>query len=61
MTVQFMSVRETATFLNVSASWIYKNAARAGLAPYKFGSGVNAKIRFRRSDIEAWVRQQRIP
>ncbi|MFE9730133.1 helix-turn-helix domain-containing protein [Streptomyces sp. NPDC005863] len=50
-----MSVREVAEYLNVSASWIYKNANRSGLTLYRFGSGANAKIRFRRSDVEAWL------
>ncbi|MEV5879650.1 helix-turn-helix domain-containing protein [Streptomyces sp. NPDC052101] len=58
MSAQFMSVREVAKYLNVSTSWIYRNAARSGLTPYRFGAGTNAKIRFRASEIEAWVRQQ---
>lgn len=61
MTAQFISVRETAEYMNVSVSWIYKNAARSGLSPYRFGSGVNAKIRFKMSEVEAWVEQQRTP
>ncbi|MFF3365227.1 helix-turn-helix domain-containing protein [Streptomyces misionensis] len=59
MKPQFMSVRETAEYLNVSISWIYKNAAHAGLASYRFGAGPNAKIRFKMSDVEAWLKQQR--
>ncbi|WP_443065526.1 helix-turn-helix domain-containing protein [Streptomyces sp. NBC_00557] len=61
MTAQFMSVRGAAEYLNVSVSWIYRNAARSGLAPYRFGSGINAKIRFKMSEVEAWTKQQRIP
>ncbi|AWT46801.1 helix-turn-helix domain-containing protein [Streptomyces actuosus] len=59
MTAQFMSVRETANYLNVSISWIYRHATRSGLTPYRFGAGTNAKIRFKRSEVEAWTKQQR--
>ncbi|MEU6229237.1 helix-turn-helix domain-containing protein [Streptomyces sp. NPDC047042] len=54
-----MSVRETAEYLHVSVSWIYKNASLSGLSPYRFGIGNNAKIRFKLSEVEAWVKQQR--
>ncbi|MFC9502674.1 helix-turn-helix domain-containing protein [Streptomyces sp. NPDC057002] len=54
-----MDVRETAEYLNVSTSWLYKNSARSGLANYRFGTGSNAKIRFKVSEVEAWVKQQR--
>ncbi|MYU06657.1 helix-turn-helix domain-containing protein [Streptomyces sp. SID8366] len=54
-----MSVRETAEYLNVSISWIYKNSAKSGLASYRFGAGPNAKLRFKISDVEAWLKQQR--
>ncbi|WP_375136638.1 helix-turn-helix domain-containing protein [Streptomyces sp. A244] len=54
-----MDVRETAEYLNVSISWLYKNSARSGLAVYRFGTGPNAKIRFKASEVEAWVKQQR--
>lgn len=60
MKAQFMSARETAEYLNVSVSWIYRNASGSGLAPYRFGSGVNAKIRFKASEVEAWAKQQRV-
>jgi excisionase family DNA binding protein len=59
LTVHFMDVRETAEYLNVSISWLYKNSARSGLAVYRFGVGPNAKIRFKVSEIEAWVKQHR--
>lgn len=60
VTVQFMDVKETAEYLNVSVSWLYKNSAHSGLVMYKFGAGVNAKIRFKVSEVESWVRQQRV-
>ncbi|MFD8522749.1 helix-turn-helix domain-containing protein [Streptomyces capillispiralis] len=56
-----MSVREVAEYLNVSASWVYRNASRSGLVPYRFGGGGNAKIRFKVSEVDAWVKQQRAP
>ncbi|MFG3025420.1 helix-turn-helix domain-containing protein [Streptomyces sp. NPDC048254] len=55
-----MTVQETAEYLNVSTSWIYRNATRSGLTPYRFAAGTNAKIRFRVSEVEAWIRQQRL-
>ncbi|MEU7212592.1 helix-turn-helix domain-containing protein [Streptomyces sp. NPDC044989] len=60
VTDRFMDVKETAAYLNVSVSWLYKNAARSGLVMYKFGVGMNSKIRFNVSDVEAWVKQQRV-
>ncbi|MFJ3211079.1 helix-turn-helix domain-containing protein [Streptomyces flaveolus] len=54
-----MSVKELAEYLNVSVSWIYRNAAPSGLLPYRFGVGVNTKIRFKVAEVDAWVKQQR--
>lgn len=60
MTVaQFMGVRETAEYLNMSVQWVYREAPHVGLAPYKFGRGRNAKIQFKVSEVQAWVRQRR--
>jgi excisionase family DNA binding protein len=59
-TVRFMDVKETAEYLNVSISWLYKNSARSGLAMYRFGVGANSKIRFKVSEVERWVKQQRV-
>ncbi|WP_406463441.1 helix-turn-helix domain-containing protein [Streptomyces sp. NBC_01622] len=55
-----MTVKEAADYLGVSVSWLYRNAARLGLASYRFGGGSNAKIRFRVSEVESWVKQQRV-
>ncbi|MFG3151341.1 helix-turn-helix domain-containing protein [Streptomyces sp. NPDC048219] len=55
-----MNIREAAEYLNVSVSWLYKNAARSGLAVYRFGAGPNAKMRFKVSEVEAWVKQHRV-
>ncbi|WP_406499689.1 helix-turn-helix domain-containing protein [Streptomyces sp. NBC_00846] len=59
MGAQFTNVRETAEFLNMSVAWIYKNARRNGITPYRFGTGRNSKIHFNVSEVEAWVKQQK--
>jgi excisionase family DNA binding protein len=60
MVGHFMDIKETAEYLNVSVSWLYKNAKRSGLVIYRFGPGPNAKIRFRISEVESWVKQQQV-
>ncbi|MFJ6485875.1 MULTISPECIES: helix-turn-helix domain-containing protein [unclassified Streptomyces] len=60
MATQFMDVRETAEYLNMSVQWVYREAPRAGLAPYRFGAGRNAKIQFKVSEVESWAKQQKI-
>uniref|UniRef100_UPI0032EA9E9A helix-turn-helix domain-containing protein n=1 Tax=Streptomyces sp. HSW2009 TaxID=3142890 RepID=UPI0032EA9E9A len=57
---QFMSIKQVATLLNVSPSWVYKSAARCGLPMYRFDSGRNAKIQVDVSELQAWVKQQRV-
>lgn len=56
---EFMDVRQTAEYLNMSVSWVYKEAPRSGLIPYRFGTGRNSKIQFRVSEVRAWVAQQK--
>ncbi|MFI9363005.1 helix-turn-helix transcriptional regulator [Kitasatospora sp. NPDC053057] len=60
MPEQFMSVKQTAEYLNMSTAWVYREAPRVGLCPYRFGSGRNAKLQFKVSEVQAWVRQQRL-
>ncbi|MFB7470581.1 helix-turn-helix transcriptional regulator [Kitasatospora sp. NPDC056184] len=60
MVQQFMSVKETAEYLNMSVAWVYRDAGRAGLVPYRFGCGRNAKLQFKVSEVQAWVKQQRL-
>ncbi|MFJ3824292.1 helix-turn-helix domain-containing protein [Streptomyces nodosus] len=55
-----MDIGEVAEYLNVSVSWLYRNAARSGLVPYRFGVGKNAKIRFEVIEVVRWVEQQRV-
>ncbi|MEU6973888.1 helix-turn-helix domain-containing protein [Kitasatospora aureofaciens] len=60
MQPQFMDVKQTAEYLNMSVPWVYREAPRLGLLPYKFGRGPNAKLQFKVSELQAWVRQQRM-
>jgi len=56
----------------VSVKWIVKETElsrhtikrhldRAGIVPYRFGTAKNATKRYRRSDIEAWMRSCGMP
>ncbi|MCD0486430.1 helix-turn-helix domain-containing protein [Streptacidiphilus sp. ASG 303] len=56
-----MDVKQTAKYLNMSVPWVYREASRLGLMPYKFGRGRNAKIQFKVSEVQAWLRQQQLP
>ncbi|WUH94316.1 helix-turn-helix domain-containing protein [Streptomyces sp. NBC_00433] len=58
-TAQFTDAKETAEYLNMSVQWVYREAPRVGLVPYKFGRGMNAKIQFKVSEVQAWARQRR--
>ncbi|MFF1793823.1 helix-turn-helix domain-containing protein [Kitasatospora sp. NPDC058263] len=60
MSSQFMDAKQTAEYLNMSLSWVYREAAQVGLVGYRFGLGRNAKIQFKVSEVQAWIRQQRI-
>lgn len=60
MATQFMDVKQTAEYLNMSVPWVYREAPRLGLVSYKFGRGRNAKIQFKISDVLAWVKQQAV-
>ncbi|MEY9846409.1 putative DNA-binding transcriptional regulator AlpA [Streptacidiphilus sp. BW17] len=57
---QFMDARETAEYLNVSVQWVYREAPRMGLVPYKFGGGQNSKIQFKISEVDHWIKQRRL-
>ncbi|WP_051836422.1 helix-turn-helix domain-containing protein [Streptomyces sp. NRRL WC-3742] len=60
MPEQFMDVKQTAQYLNMSVAWVYREAQQVGLVPYRFGNGRNAKLQFKVSEVQAWVRQQRL-
>jgi predicted DNA-binding transcriptional regulator AlpA len=59
MPTQFMDVKQTAEYLNMSVQWVYREAPKLGLVPYKFGRGSNAKIQFKVSDVQVWIKQRR--
>ncbi|MGW2340384.1 helix-turn-helix domain-containing protein, partial [Streptomyces sp. NPDC001661] len=60
MRPQFMDSKQTAEYLNMSVTWVYRDAPRLGLTAYKFGAGRNAKLQFKVADVDAWARQQRL-
>ncbi|WP_407697234.1 helix-turn-helix domain-containing protein [Streptomyces kebangsaanensis] len=60
VTPYLISAQETAELLNMSVTWVYRDAVRCGLTPYKLGSGRNAKIQFKRSDVLKWLEQRRV-
>ncbi|MEU4486596.1 MULTISPECIES: helix-turn-helix domain-containing protein [Streptomyces] len=55
-----MDTSEVAAMLNMSTSWMYKEAAKLGLRGYKLGRGRNAKVLYKRSEVFRWLEQQRI-
>ncbi|MFF4117101.1 hypothetical protein ACFY0P_27050 [Streptomyces sp. NPDC001714] len=60
MPTQFMSAKQTAEYLNMSITWVYRDAPKLGLVPYKFGNGRSAKLQFKITDVHAWARQHRL-
>ncbi|MFD7070648.1 helix-turn-helix domain-containing protein [Streptomyces sp. NPDC059913] len=60
MASHFMSAKEAAEYLNMSIQWIYREAPEAGLAPYRFGRGKNAKLQFKVTELNSWIKQQKI-
>ncbi|GHE06542.1 helix-turn-helix transcriptional regulator [Streptomyces alanosinicus] len=60
MPTQFMNVKQTAQYLNMSITWVYRDAPKLGLVPYKFGRGRSAKLQFKISDVQAWAQQQKL-
>ncbi|MFI9366547.1 helix-turn-helix transcriptional regulator [Kitasatospora sp. NPDC053057] len=61
MSAQFMDAKQIAEYLNMSVPWVYREAPRLGLTPYKFGRGRNAKIQFKVSEVQAWIKQRKLP
>jgi predicted DNA-binding transcriptional regulator AlpA len=59
VSAQFMDVKQTAEYLNMSVAWVYRDAPKLGLIPYKFGRGRNAKIQFKVSELQAWLKQRK--
>ncbi|RZU46087.1 hypothetical protein EV284_0747 [Streptomyces sp. BK022] len=59
MSAQFMTAQQTAEYLNMSITWVYRDAPKLGLTPYKFGTGNSAKLQFRIKEVQAWTEQQK--
>ncbi|MFD4754322.1 helix-turn-helix domain-containing protein [Streptomyces sp. NPDC058426] len=55
-----MDTSEVAAMLNMSTSWVYKEASKLGLKGYKFGRGRNAKILYKKAEVFKWLEQQRV-
>ncbi|WP_316683994.1 helix-turn-helix domain-containing protein [Streptomyces spongiicola] len=55
-----MDTSEVATMLNMSTSWVYREASKLGLKGYKLGRGRNAKVLYKRTEIFKWLEQQKI-
>ncbi|SHM51611.1 hypothetical protein SAMN05216268_111270 [Streptomyces yunnanensis] len=55
-----MDAKQTAAFLNMSLTWIYRDAPKFGLRGYKFGRGKNAKIQYKKVDVLKWLEQQKV-
>ena len=55
-----MDAQQTAQFLNMSLTWIYRDAPRCGLKGYKLGGGRNAKLQFKTAEVIKWLEQQRM-
>ncbi|MET9802501.1 helix-turn-helix domain-containing protein [Streptomyces sp. NPDC006368] len=51
---------EVAAMLNMSTSWVYREASKLGLKGYKLGRGRNAKVLYKRAEIFKWLEQQKI-
>ncbi|WP_245833933.1 helix-turn-helix domain-containing protein [Streptomyces aidingensis] len=55
-----MDTAELAIMLNMSVSWVYREAAKLGLKGYKLGRGRNAKVLYKRAEVLKWLEQQKI-
>jgi hypothetical protein len=52
------SMEEAAKYLGMSTKWMYRNYKT--LAHILIGSGPKPRIKFRRCDLDGWVRRHRI-
>ncbi|MEU6944444.1 helix-turn-helix domain-containing protein [Streptomyces sp. NPDC046316] len=55
-----MDTSEVATMLNMSTSWVYREASKLGLRGYKLGRGRNAKVLYKRNEVFKWLEQQKV-
>ncbi|MEV0259484.1 helix-turn-helix domain-containing protein [Streptomyces sp. NPDC050732] len=59
MKSKLMSAKQTAEFLNMSLTWIYRDARKCGLVGYKLGNGKNSKLQFKSDEVARWLEQQK--
>lgn len=55
-----IDTNELAAMLNMSAAWVYREAAKLGLKGYKLGKGRNAKVLYKKTEVLKWLEQQKI-
>ncbi|AOU81826.1 hypothetical protein SLNHY_7135 [Streptomyces albus] len=55
-----MDTSEVAAMLNMSTSWVYREASKLGLKGYKLGRGRNSKVMYKRAEIFRWLEQQKV-
>ncbi|MFJ6836841.1 helix-turn-helix domain-containing protein [Streptomyces sp. NPDC091209] len=55
-----MDTAEVAAMLNMSTSWVYREASKLGLKGYKLGRGRNSKVLYKRAEIFKWLEQQKV-
>ncbi|MFJ9899648.1 helix-turn-helix domain-containing protein [Streptomyces sp. NPDC091280] len=55
-----MDTSDVAAMLNMSTSWVYREASKLGLKGYKLGRGRNAKVLYKKADVFKWLEQQKI-
>lgn len=53
-----LDVEQAAEYLNMSPKWVYRNYA--SLPHVLIGAGKKPRIKFRRCDLDAWVKQHRV-
>ena len=55
-----MDTAQVAVMLNMSTSWVYREASKLGLKGYKLGRGRNSKILYKRAEVFKWLEQQKV-
>jgi excisionase family DNA binding protein len=52
-----LDVEQAAEYLSMSVKWVYRNYK--SLPHIRIGAGRKMRVKFRRCDLDAWVRQHR--
>lgn len=56
-----LTARELAAYLGMSAGWVLDEWEAGRLPGFKLGDGKAAPVRFRASEVEAWLEAKRTP